>query len=179
MVEPFHQEFGAQFDQCVAKFIYLSEKSIVVNCAWIDGFGGGRGQEILHSCSNKSHLTFQILTLKDLRSYQKFPKGKMTYGFKFPKMASFWNNFNSTFHHQKSFKWNFVEHESCRSFSPISKKSKIVRIGWTVEEIWSNYHRACMAKFSMYRCTRISYRCVQGKKGPCIDAHELCVDAHC
>jgi hypothetical protein len=54
-----------------------------------------------------------------------------------------------------------------------------VRIGWTVEEIWSNYHRACMAKFSMYRCTRISYRCVQGKKGPCIDAHELCVDAHC
>ena len=68
MVEPFHQEFGAQFDQCVAKFIYLSEKSIVVNCAWIDGFGGGRGQEILHSCSNKSHLTFQILTLKDLRS---------------------------------------------------------------------------------------------------------------
>jgi hypothetical protein len=31
--------------------------------------------------------------LKDLRSYQKFPKGKITYGFKFPKK---WQVFGTT-----------------------------------------------------------------------------------
>ena len=38
------------------------------------GFGGGRWLEMPHSCVNKSHLTFQTSTLKDLRSDQDFPK---------------------------------------------------------------------------------------------------------
>ena len=54
---------------------------------------------------------------------KSFPKWKVTYNFKFPKMASIWFTFNLTFQHQRSFKWNFVQHESWRSLSPISKKS--------------------------------------------------------
>ncbi|KAI5444886.1 hypothetical protein KIW84_013240 [Lathyrus oleraceus] len=50
------------------------QKSTKVNCAFNHGFEGGKWLEILHSCSNKSHLTFQTSTLKKIKSGQNFPK---------------------------------------------------------------------------------------------------------
>jgi hypothetical protein len=54
-----------------SQFIYQSTK---VNQRSTVGFEGGRGLELLHSCPNKSHLTFQISTLKKIKSDENFPK---------------------------------------------------------------------------------------------------------
>jgi hypothetical protein len=42
-------------------------------------------------------------------------------------------------HHDTSFKWIFSQHESWRSCSPISKKSKNSQFPCMVGKIWSNH----------------------------------------
>ena len=44
--------------------------------------------------------------------------------------------FTTKLHVQKSFKWKFVQHESCRSCSHLSKKSKNLKIPCMVGKLW-------------------------------------------
>ena len=70
----FGQVLKAQGSSVYVQFIWNPKKSTEVNCQCNCGFEGGRWLEMPHSCGNKSHLTFQTSTLKNLRSNQDFPK---------------------------------------------------------------------------------------------------------
>ena len=97
------------------------KKSTVVNCTWSDGFGGGNELDALHLCWNKCYLTSQSLRMKKIKSGQKTAKNRKWLVIEVFKNGKFWTSKPRV---QGSFKWNFVQHESCRSCSHLSKKSK-------------------------------------------------------
>ena len=59
----FGQVLKAQNSSVHVQIIWGPQKSTEVNCQFNYGFGGGKWLEMPHSCSNKSHLTFQTSTL--------------------------------------------------------------------------------------------------------------------
>ena len=87
---------------------------------------------------------YKYLSWRIWGQIKSFQKWKVTCNWMFPKMERFWSKFNLILHHQISFKWIFSQHESWRSLSPISKKSKIMSIWWMVKELWSNHGKVCL-----------------------------------
>ena len=98
-----------EIHQNMAQSTKTLEKSIVVNCAFNQGFEGVRWLERPHSCPYKPHLTSQRSRLKDLKSDKKFPKMEMTCNSHLPKMES---HSPQNYMSEPSFKSKFVQHES-------------------------------------------------------------------
>ena len=106
------QVVKAQADQG----IFRSSEDYTIKCARAEGFEvGNEFQHFTHVQTRPIHHVKHI-SWRFWSHCKSFPKWKVTCNFKFPKMASFWTNFNSTFQHQRSFKWNFVQHEKLNIF---------------------------------------------------------------
>ena len=77
-----------EIHQNMAQSTKTLAKSTVVNCAFNQGFEGGKWFERSHSCPYKPHITCQTSSLRNWRSDKKFPKIVMTCNFQLPKMES-------------------------------------------------------------------------------------------
>ena len=110
------------------------EKSNLVNCGWFYGFDGWIWFERAYSCPNRPHITCQAPSWKNLKPNQKFPKIETGPVILTAKNGNF---LIPNLHHDASSKWIFAQHESWRSCSPISKKSKNSQIPCMVVKIWS------------------------------------------
>ena len=97
------------------------EKSKLVNCGWFYGFDGWKWFERAYSCPNRPHVSWESTSWKNLKQIRKFPKIETGPVILTAKNGNF---LSLNLHHDTSFKWIFAQHESWRSCSPISKKSK-------------------------------------------------------
>jgi len=65
-------------------------------------------------------------------------------------------NFHLKIHHDTSFKWKSVEHESCSSWSNLSKKSKFIHFGQELlgmRMAWTWYHHLAKIKLQIFTHT--------------------------
>ena len=106
----------------------------------------------------KERFSFEV----HRKSYSRWKKWTFDLGLrKFSNMFDF-PNFQLKIHHDTSFKWKSVEHESCSSWSNLSKKSKFIHFGqelYRLRMAWTLHHHLAKIKLqaSMYNCLALQF----------------------
>ena len=131
----FGQGLDVQKSSVNAQSVRNPKSQLLVNCPFNQWFDDGNWFERSHSCPNSPHISCQTPSWKNLKPDQKFPKIETGPVISTAKNGNF---LILNLHHDTSFKWIFAQHESWRSCSPISKKSKNTQFPCVVGKLWSN-----------------------------------------